>query len=169
MGDRSTINGALEWIPDAVLILGGEGRILLVNAAAERLFGYSRAELIGGPIEVCLPAMLCDRCLDLPGQAGNLEPRPIETLKSKPSSPSGLGARPRPFPPASGLSWRGCGCAPGRPGGRTRGAEGRAGAGIGPQAASREGAEDGVPAAYASKLAGASRGARSWITSKARR
>ena len=81
MGDRSTINGALEWIPDAVLILGGEGQILLVNAAAERLFGYSRAELIGGPIEVCLPPMLCGRCLELLDYTGKVEPRPIEALE----------------------------------------------------------------------------------------
>ncbi len=75
------MTGALEWIPDAVLVLGRDSRILLVNAAAERLFGYARAELIGRRADVCLPAMLCDRCAELLDHAGKLNPRPIETLE----------------------------------------------------------------------------------------
>ncbi len=34
MDEPSSIPDSLEWLPDAVLILGGEGQILLVNAAA---------------------------------------------------------------------------------------------------------------------------------------
>lgn len=81
MGDNFTINGTLEWIPDPVLILGRDGRVLLVNTAAERLFGYSRAELISQPAEACLPAMLCERCLEILDQAGKRTPRPIEILE----------------------------------------------------------------------------------------
>jgi len=81
MGDESTINGTLDWIPDAVLILGAGGRILIMNAAAERLFSYSRAELIGRSIQTCLPAVLCDRCLELLDPAGKPGPCTVEVLE----------------------------------------------------------------------------------------
>ena len=35
MDEPSSIPNIFEWLPDAVLILGGEGQILLVNAAAD--------------------------------------------------------------------------------------------------------------------------------------
>ena len=41
--------------PDALIVADAEGRILLVNEAAEHLFGYSRAEMIGQPIEIVVP------------------------------------------------------------------------------------------------------------------
>src|SRR5215472_10820623 len=40
----------LESAPDAMVIADADRRILLLNAAAERLFGYRRAELSGQPI-----------------------------------------------------------------------------------------------------------------------
>jgi len=45
----------LEGAPDAMIICDGEGRIVLLNAEAERLFGYAREELIGGSIDVLMP------------------------------------------------------------------------------------------------------------------
>ena len=81
MGEESTLNGTLEGNPDAVLILDCDGKILLVNAAVQRLFGYLAKELVGQAVEVCLPAMNRDRCLDLIGQTGKLNPRPVETLE----------------------------------------------------------------------------------------
>lgn len=47
--------GLLESAPDALLILGGDGRISLANAQATTLFGYLREELIGQPIELLVP------------------------------------------------------------------------------------------------------------------
>jgi len=45
----------LEGLPDAVVAAGRDGRILFVNALAEKLFGYSRAELIGQPVQMLWP------------------------------------------------------------------------------------------------------------------
>ncbi len=44
----------VEASPDALLIVAGDGTISLANAAAERMFGYSRAELLGQDHRVLL-------------------------------------------------------------------------------------------------------------------
>jgi PAS domain S-box-containing protein len=45
----------LEAAPDAMVIVGADGRIELVNAQTERVFGYDRAELLGQSVEVLVP------------------------------------------------------------------------------------------------------------------
>jgi two-component system sensor histidine kinase/response regulator len=45
----------LEAAPDGVVVVDTGGRIAVINAAAERLFGYQRDELIGRAIEVLVP------------------------------------------------------------------------------------------------------------------
>ena len=45
----------LEALPDAIVAVDGEGKIALVNAQTERLFGYSRVELLGQPVEMLVP------------------------------------------------------------------------------------------------------------------
>ena len=45
----------LESAPDAVVVAAEDGRITVVNAQAERLFGYERAELIGKPVQTLIP------------------------------------------------------------------------------------------------------------------
>lgn len=45
----------IESAPDAVVLIDGDGRVLLVNAQTERVFGYPRSELLGQPVEMLLP------------------------------------------------------------------------------------------------------------------
>jgi PAS domain S-box-containing protein len=47
--------GLLEAAPDAMVCVDADGRIALVNAQTERLFGYSRDELAGQPVEILVP------------------------------------------------------------------------------------------------------------------
>lgn len=45
----------LESLPDAVVLVDSAGRIAGVNARTEALVGYSRAELLGQPVEMLVP------------------------------------------------------------------------------------------------------------------
>lgn len=54
------LGGLLEAAPDAMVVIDSDGVIQLVNAQAERVFGYSRAELLGETIEVLVPILLHD-------------------------------------------------------------------------------------------------------------
>ena len=47
--------GLIEAAPDAIGSTSSDGRIVLVNHQAEKLFGYKRDELFGQPVEVLLP------------------------------------------------------------------------------------------------------------------
>jgi hypothetical protein len=52
---EARFRGLLEAAPDAIVGVGPDGRIVLVNAQAERVFGYHRDELIGQPVEILVP------------------------------------------------------------------------------------------------------------------
>jgi two-component system sensor kinase FixL len=45
----------VEAAPNAIVMVNSAGEIVLVNAQAERVFEYSRTELLGQPIEVLVP------------------------------------------------------------------------------------------------------------------
>lgn len=44
-----------EFTPDALLVVDPAGGITLMNAQAESLFGYTRDELLGQPVEILVP------------------------------------------------------------------------------------------------------------------
>jgi len=50
-----------EAAPNAMIMVNGEGSIALVNAQAERVFGYAREELLGQSIETLIPARVLPR------------------------------------------------------------------------------------------------------------
>jgi len=52
---EATARAVLESASEGIILIGPTGRIVLANTAAERMFGYPRAELLGQPLEILLP------------------------------------------------------------------------------------------------------------------
>lgn len=57
---NSNIEEILSLIGDGVVSINQDGQIILFNRAAELLFGYTSAELLGCPIEVLIPMRFHD-------------------------------------------------------------------------------------------------------------
>ncbi len=61
MDDRQTtelLDQFLALMPDAAIVVDGDGGIVLANPSAAELFGYSPGDLTGHPIEVLVPERL---------------------------------------------------------------------------------------------------------------
>jgi PAS domain S-box-containing protein len=52
---QEKVRAAVEAVSHAILMLDRQGRVILANAQAERLFGYPRAELLGRPVASLVP------------------------------------------------------------------------------------------------------------------
>ncbi len=48
-------SGLLESVPDGMVIVDGEGKIVLANSQMEKMFGYGREELLGRTVEMLIP------------------------------------------------------------------------------------------------------------------
>ena len=60
-GSDAYFRNLLESAPDAMVIVNVAGEIAIVNAEAERMFGYGRQEMLGQKIEFLLPKRLRDK------------------------------------------------------------------------------------------------------------
>jgi PAS domain S-box-containing protein len=99
----------LESAPDAMVIVDARGKIVMINAQTERLFGYRREQLVGHLDEVLLPERLraeyparraaffaapgrraLDADLGLSGRRENGSEFPIEVSVSPIEAPGGL-------------------------------------------------------------------------------
>lgn len=75
---EARFRGLLEAVPDAMVCIQADGRIALVNAQTERLFGYRRDELAGQPAQMLVPGAMRDAHLGhRAGYEADPQPRPM--------------------------------------------------------------------------------------------
>lgn len=55
MLDQAHLNSLFENATEGIILTGRDGRIVLINPAAERMFGYSSDEIVGQAIEMLIP------------------------------------------------------------------------------------------------------------------
>lgn len=77
-GDDARFRALLESAPDAMVIVTRQGEMVLVNSQTERLFGYSREEMLGKPVELLIPERFRERHVgDRHGYFGEPHVRPM--------------------------------------------------------------------------------------------
>jgi len=101
VGLESKSRGILEAAPDAILVVDADGKIVLLNAQAEKLYGYERGELLGLPSETLTPERMREERRQL-RVAFNNDPRSIKMPAS--TEPFGLRKDRSEFPLEAQLS-----------------------------------------------------------------
>jgi PAS domain S-box-containing protein len=116
--EQRLFRGLVETAPDATVIVGTDGCIVLVNGQLEKLFGYHRSELLGRPVEILMPDRLVGMHVGYrAGYLASPERRPMgfaddlvarrkDGSESPPRSPWLLSSEPTGCwcPPPSGIS-----------------------------------------------------------------
>lgn len=69
--------GLLESAPDAMVMVNTRGKIVLLNAQTENLFGYKREELLGKPVEKLIPSRFKNHSSHRKGFFDNPTVRPM--------------------------------------------------------------------------------------------
>jgi len=101
--------GLLEAAPDAMVVVNGDGVIVLLNIRAEGQFGYRRDELLGQSVKAIIPEGFAERLIadglrspaealaqqigtgiELYGRRSNGSDFPIEIMLSPLDSPEGI-------------------------------------------------------------------------------
>ena len=59
--EEAEFRNVLESAPDAIVIIDGQGRIVRLNRQTEAIFGYTREELLGEPVEILVPERFRER------------------------------------------------------------------------------------------------------------
>jgi two-component system, LuxR family, sensor kinase FixL len=91
----------LECAPNAMIMIGRSGAMVMVNAEAERIFGYPRSELLGRSVEMLIPERFrADHAGMRAGYFSEMRARPMGTGRDL----YGLRKDGREFPVEIGLN-----------------------------------------------------------------
>jgi PAS domain S-box-containing protein len=75
---EAKFRGLLESAPDGIVVVDTKGKISIINSQTEKLFGYSKEELIGQPIEILVPTHIKSSHVEMRnGYIANPHTRPM--------------------------------------------------------------------------------------------